>query len=187
MNNTTNYNHNKHLKKFTIYSFIITCILGVLLHFAYNFFGNNTIVGLFTPITESTWEHLKLLYFPMLICMIVGLSIYKDITKNCKLFVNGFAISIFTGMLLIVVLFYTISGVIGHNVDWINIAIYFVAVIWAYALFFLLQTKFSHCRLINSDGLFKISVTALIICTLLFFLFTILPPKIGLFKDPLQS
>lgn len=187
MNNTTNYKRDNHLKKFTIYSFIVTCIIGVLLHFAYNFFGNNIIVGLFTPINESTWEHLKLLYFPMLLCMLVGLFNYKDISKNLKLFVNSFAISIFTGMLLIVVLFYTISGIIGKNVDWINIAIYFIAVIWAYALFFLLQTKWSHCRFINSETLFKLSVTALIICTLLFFLFTILPPKIGLFKPPLQS
>lgn len=187
MNNPINYNQNKHLKKFTIYSFIITSVLGVLLHFAYNFFNNNIIVGLFTPINESTWEHLKLLYFPMLLCMIVGIFNYKNISNNLKLFVNSFAISIFTGMLLIVVLFYTISGVIGKNVDWINIAIYFVAVIVAYAMFFLFQTKYSQCRILNSDSLFKLSVTALIICTLLFFLFTILPPQIGLFKDPLQS
>ena len=181
---------NKTMKKLNITMIIgilAVWVSGSLFHFVYDWTGHNTLVGLFFPTNESTWEHLKLLYFPMLLCMLVGLFNYKDISKNLKLFVNSFAISIFTGMLLIIVLFYTISGIIGKNVDWINIAIYFIAVIWAYALFFLLQTKWSHCRFINSETLFKLSVTALIICTLLFFLFTILPPKIGLFKPPLQS
>ena len=55
------------MKKIFIWSAIIVSILGTLLHFAYDWSGQNTLVGLFTPVNESTWEHMKLIFFPTLI------------------------------------------------------------------------------------------------------------------------
>ena len=44
------------------FRFLVTCALGVLFHFVYDWTGENAVVGLFTPINESTWERLKLLF-----------------------------------------------------------------------------------------------------------------------------
>ncbi len=65
-------NSNKILK-YQIFSAIFAIILGTLLHFAYEWSGNNAFVGSFSSINESTWEHLKLAFFPMLITAIIRL------------------------------------------------------------------------------------------------------------------
>ena len=60
------------IKTWQIITAIIWIILGILLHFTYEWSGDKIIVGLFSAINESTWEHLKLLFFPMVITIIVG-------------------------------------------------------------------------------------------------------------------
>ena len=44
--------------------FLFISILGVLLHFTYEWSDDNRIVGLFSAVNESTWEHMKLLAVP---------------------------------------------------------------------------------------------------------------------------
>ena len=46
---------------------ILVCAMGTLAHFVYEWSGNNPVVGLFCAVNESTWEHIKLLFFPMLL------------------------------------------------------------------------------------------------------------------------
>lgn len=176
--------NNNIVKIFAIIAFIITSILGVLLHFAYDFSGKNIIIGLFTPVNESTWEHLKLLFFPTIACMIIGIFIIKPQLNRIPLYINGFFISIITGLLLIIVLFYTLTGITGTNIDWLNIAIYFISATCVYALFWYIQTYCKDSIILNSYNYMLLSITLLFILVLLFFLFTITPPAIGLFKDP---
>lgn len=57
----------KHLKHYTIIGIIFATIMGTLAHFLYDWSGKNRVVGLFTPVNESVWEHMKLLFFPMLL------------------------------------------------------------------------------------------------------------------------
>ena len=49
--------------KLNFFRFFFISILGVLLHFTYEWSDDNRIVGLFSAVNESTWEHLKLLFF----------------------------------------------------------------------------------------------------------------------------
>ena len=107
--------------------FIFISILGVLLHFTYEWSGNNPIVGLFSATNESTWEHLKLLFFPMLI--LTMLEIFFNSSKLPSNFLSARVIGIISGMIFIVAAFYTILGVIGTNYDFINIAIIFSEVV----------------------------------------------------------
>ena len=53
--------NNKLIKVFVIMT-ILVLISGVLLHFAYEWSGNNPLVGAFSAVNESTWEHLKLIF-----------------------------------------------------------------------------------------------------------------------------
>ena len=68
---------------FQIISAIFTIILGTILHFTYGWLNKNLLVGAFSAVNESTWEHLKLLFFPMLISTIIG---YFYIGKNINVF-----------------------------------------------------------------------------------------------------
>ena len=56
--------------KTNLFRFIFISVLGVLLHFTYEWSGDNAVVGLFSAVNESTWEHLKLLFFPFLLLTI---------------------------------------------------------------------------------------------------------------------
>lgn len=47
-------------------AFVLATLSGTLLHFVYDFFPN-AVTALFSPVNESIWEHLKLLYWPYLI------------------------------------------------------------------------------------------------------------------------
>ena len=52
------------LSLWQLVGFAFTALGGTLLHFLYDW-TNNNIVAAFTAVNESTWEHMKLLYFPL--------------------------------------------------------------------------------------------------------------------------
>ena len=54
----------KSTKKLILY-YLIAAAAGVLLHFLYQWFPNPAL-ALISPVRESVWEHVKLLYFPLL-------------------------------------------------------------------------------------------------------------------------
>ena len=66
----------KKIIRFQIFSVIFTWILGTILHFLYEWSGDNKIIASFSAVNESTWEHLKLVFFPMLITTIVILMLH---------------------------------------------------------------------------------------------------------------
>ena len=55
---------NRHLYHYTIAGILFTAIAGTLLHFAYEYSMENPLVAMFAPVNESTWEHMKLLFWP---------------------------------------------------------------------------------------------------------------------------
>lgn len=59
-------------KKYVVIGFFVVGILGTLFHFVYDWSGQMWFVGLFVPVNESTWEHMKLLFVPMLIYIMLG-------------------------------------------------------------------------------------------------------------------
>ena len=54
----------KSTKKF-ILCYFAAAALGVLLHFLFDWFPN-PVLALISPVRESIWEHVKLIYFPLL-------------------------------------------------------------------------------------------------------------------------
>ena len=53
------------MKKRWITALVLTALAGTGLHFAYGICPE-PLVGLFAPVNESVWEHLKLLFWPFL-------------------------------------------------------------------------------------------------------------------------
>ena len=171
MNGKTN------LIKFQIFSTLFVIILGTILHFTYTWSKTNLLVGLFSAVNESTWEHLKLLFFPMLITTIIGYSVFKVTFPN---FLCSKTIGIIIAMLFTVIFFYTYTGIIGTNYAFLNILTFIASVI--------IGEYISYMLIINNFTFNKIlCISILIILTALFFIFTFHPPKINLFKDPLNS
>ena len=158
--------------------FIFTGVLGTLLHFLFDWTGGSAIVALFSAVNESIWEHMKLLYYPMLLFAFIE---YSRWGKNTPEFWCVKLMGMLTGLALIPVLYYTYTGVLGISADWLNIAIFFFAAAAAYYLETKLFQKQS-CR-ISSDKAFVL----LCMIGVVFIALTFATPRIPFFQDPLTG
>ena len=169
----------KKIRNWQITAILFIMIVGTLLHFTYEWSGNNQIVGIFSAINESTWEHLKLIFFPMLIFAIFeGINIYKE-TNN---YIEAKTIGIIFGMLFITVFFFTYTGIIGTNFAILDIGSFFVGVI----LSEIIAYKIMQMKSFSTNKTKRISIILIIIITLCFIIFTFNPPNINYFRDPVQ-
>ena len=158
-----------------ILAFFIIGALGTLGHFVYNWSGENTILGYFTPVNESTWEHLKLLFFPTLIFSVFEYFLMKEKPQNYPFAVS---ISLLIGLISIVTIFYTYSGVLGFKIEWFNITIYYIA------LLIMLITKAILLSLKLEVGILNwIALIWIFVMALTFIFFTYNPLDLGIFKE----
>lgn len=162
----------KGLKSYIIAGIIFVSILGTLFHFVYNWSGNNVFVGLFTPINESVWEHTKLLFFPMLI---YSFYLNKKIGKDNPCLNSAMILGGISGVALIIVMFYTYTGIIGFHTALADISIFYISVILAFCIVYKLAAS---CTVDKYDKLLKL-LQILMIC--LYIIFTLFPPDIPLF------
>lgn len=165
------------IRNYQIFSVIFTFILGTLLHFIYELSGGNSIIATFSAVNESVWEHLKLLFFPMLLTTIIG---YFYIGKNVPNFLCSKTIGIITSMLFTVIFFYTYSGILGKNIAIIDISSFFIATILGEYVAYRLMSRSFKCN-------HKIAIIVLIMIGICFIAFTYSAPPIGIFKDPITG
>ena len=159
--------------------FLFVVVAGTILHFVYNWTGKNRIAAIFSPVNESTWEHLKLLFVPMLLYSIVE---YFGIGSRYPNFIGAKTLGIVFGMLAIVAIFYTYTGIVGRHFLWADILTFVLGVAVAYA--------YSWRTIHQADaGAVPQLVTILIALVLIacFAIFTFYPPRIPLFWDPVDK
>lgn len=165
----------KYLKRYTVIGIFFVLITGTFAHFLYNWTGNNHIVGLFTPINESIWEHMKLLFFPMLLySLIMILKLYRK--YSC--ITSALCFGILMGAFLIPFFYYAYTSILGKNVFILDIGTFILSIAIAFWLSYKLTLS---CRLESYTSLLCILVCILFFC---FLLFTYHPPMAAVFKDP---
>ena len=158
--------------------YLFTVLLGSLLHFVYGWTGGSRIAALFASVNESTFEHMKLFFFPAFLYALFERRYFREGGAYWCVKLRG----IILGTVLIPVLFYTANGCFGRTPDYVNIAIFFVAAAGA----FLYETR----RLRNGDARCPSDGGAFfVLCSVavLFWVFTFFPPRISLFSDPLTG
>ena len=170
---------NKSVPPWQIAGFLFTSVAGTLLHFLFDWTGGNVAAALFSAVNESIWEHMKLLFYPM---VLFTLAEFKAWGSGTSCFWQIKLLGIVTGLSLIPVLFYTYSGILGLTADWFNITIFFIAAAVAYRLETALFQKGFRCRL-SSAG----AVAILVLISLLFSILTFFPPRIPFFEDPITG
>ena len=158
--------------------FAVTSLAGTLLHFLYDWTGGSALIAPFSGVNESTWEHMKLLFWPMFIFSLIQSFFFSDRENFWCVKLKG----ILLGLSLIPIIFYTYNGVIGTSPDWINIAIFFISAAVAY----IYETRqFNNappqCKSPN------FAITMLCVIAALFVVFTFATPEIDIFKDPLTG
>ena len=163
--------------KYNLIAFLFIGIFATLGHFFYEWSGENILISYFFPINESTWEHLKLLFFPTIIFSIIEYIFVKNEIKN---HIASVTISVIIGMFAIITLFYTYQGILGENVDFINISIFYVSLI----IMLWVKNRIIESEKFNGQNATLICIFICFVITLLFVFFTYNPPVIGLFKTP---
>ncbi|MEJ2242112.1 MAG: DUF6512 family protein [Candidatus Bathyarchaeota archaeon] len=170
---------NNMVLRYEILGMLLVSILGGFLHFTFEISGFNPIVGAFSAVNESVWEHLKLGFWPILLLTLIEYRLIKKQTNN---FFLGKAISALTIITVIPIIFYLYTSFTGESIFLIDISSFFIAVIIGQILSYL---TIIHKKL--SKNLELISITLLIIMAILFIVFTFYPPNLPPFQDPISG
>ena len=158
--------------------FALVTFGGTILHFLYDWTDGSILVAPFSGVNESTWEHMKLLFWPLFLYALVQQLFFRD-QKNywCVKLAE-----ILLGLVLIPVLFYTYNGVIGKSPDWIHITIFYIT---ALLVFLFEWWAFKNDRLPCKCP--RLAFAVICLSGALFVVFTFAPPQIPLFQDPLTK
>lgn len=165
----------KLLKRYTIIGIVFVIITGSLFHFLYDWSGHNQIVGLFTPVNESIWEHMKLLFFPMLLYSIVMILKFNQPYPHIT---SALFFGIIAGTLLIPLFYYAYTSILGANYLVLDIGIFILSIVISFWLTY--KLTLSH-RLESYTFALGISACILLVC---FWLFTYHAPNGAIFQDP---
>ncbi len=161
----------------SVVGFFIVCLVGTLCHGIYPFTGGNRIIGMFVPVNESVWEHLKLLYFPFLL---YTLGEYIFYGRKHPGFLFSRMLGVLSGMVLIPVVFFLYTSVFGRSFVPVDILLFFIAVLTAFVV--------SFYRIVRQkDGGFHRLLAAILLIfgiTALFIGMTFFPPDTALFRSP---
>lgn len=161
-----------------IVSIIIISLVGTLSHFLYDLTDHNKIVGLFTAVNESTWEHIKIALTPTLLWSLIdgyqfGILPNYFVAKCSSLLII---------IILMPLLFYGYKAIFKKESVIFNISSFYIVI-------FASQYAFYNIISMNSFGF----IYTYISCILTFLLFggymihTLMPAKSFIFLDPISK
>lgn len=157
--------------------FALTFLLGAALHYTYDWSGGSRLVGAFSAVNESVWEHMKLLYVPLFAFTVVQFCAQG---RDRPGFLAARAISALAGLLAIPALYYTYTGALGRDLPWADVTIFALAV----ALTFLLDGRLQRRNEFTRPWQQAVGLVILWGLLLAFVLFTFRPPQFPIWQDP---
>ena len=161
----------------SLIGFFTVSLIGVVGHFLFELSGNNQFMGLFTPVNESIWEHLKLLFFPFMLYNILEFIIYG---RKIQGFLFSRVTGVIFGLIFIPSAYFLYTSIFGKNFAPVDILLFFISVFLAFYTSYLRIVKKSdqkQWRTFSALVLFM-GISALFI-GLPFF-----PPDTALFTSP---
>ena len=159
-----------------IFGFCAVSLSGTLLHFLYEWLGAVWIAPI-SGVNESTFEHMKLIFWPMLIFAVIQSLFFRSYDDFWCIKLKGTLLALGA----IPSLFYLYNGVIGKSPDFVNIAIFFISAAAAYVYeTHLFNKKGAYCRSYLAIGVLLVIGAAFVI-------FTFMPPHIAIFMDPVTG
>lgn len=172
-------NEKKKVKALAMIGFFVIGMIGTLLHFTYELFGNNLFVASFSAINESVWEHLKIAVMPTFLWIIIEFITLKYRQDNLW---SSLLIKIITIMLTITLGFYGYTAIFQTHIIWLDILLFFVAI--------LLGQVFAYNEMKKEPVKKEYEEIAKYLVLVIFFMFvafTFIPPNLGIFKDEVTS
>ena len=134
--------------------------------------NGSPFAALFCPVNESVWEHLKLIFFPILFVSIAEYLRYRP--EAVRFFYYRFLASL-CAMAATVTLFYTYTGITGNNFLVMDILIFIISILFGFYMDAFFYRK--SLRKKSQTTTFSLWVAV----SLSYFVFTCFPPDIPLF------
>lgn len=168
--------------------FVMWMILGIPvlfliaspLHFVYEWTGKNIVAGLFAPVNESPWEHLKLTFWPVLIWWLVGyLAIMRKKEYGFPRAALTCAVTELFSVVFTLAFFYTYTGALGAE----SLLVDIIGLFFGLFLGILLAR---HIYKHTKPGMFAafVCVVVILVMAAAFLWFTFETPHLPVFKDP---
>ena len=166
---------NKTVFTYELIGIIFIIFLGSALHFSFAWSGNQPIVGAFSAVNESVWEHLKLAFWPSLFFTFIE---YPLIRKTAKNFFAAKAIGVYLMITIIPLVFYFYTTISGKSIFLIDISTFAAVIVIGQ----LVSYKFlTHRQLPEKFN--KIAFVVIILLAIAFIVFTFYPPQLQIFRD----
>jgi hypothetical protein len=163
------------IKKLKIIDIFILFGLSFLFHFIYELIPN-TITSIFFPVNESIWEHMKLIFTPMVIIIFTDFIFNKLFKLNMhNIIFSNFYSSIIT-IIIYLIIYLPINKILGHNMIF-TILLLFSSFVFSQIVSYYLVIKEQNIYLKF------ISITFICICYIIFGLLTYYPLQNYLFFD----
>ncbi len=151
--------------------------LGTALHFTFASSGNNPVVGVFSAVNESVWEHLKLPFWPSIFWLLFLIRPTRNRISN---FFLAKAVGIILMLVIIPLVFYSYTA-FTKEILAIDIATFIIMVIVGQIVTNRLYKleKRPRSRLTET-----VAITIIALLVILFIIFTFYPPHLSIFMDP---
>ena len=124
------------VKKKFIIAAIAASLFGFGLHFLYDLLPGS-LSALISPVNESVWEHLKLLFWPT---MIATFFLARSADHPHRLW-SAFLVSQLLMPLFLLGIYYLLETGFGISALWIDISLYFITMFLGFYLAYLLYGK----------------------------------------------
>ena len=145
-------------------AFIFTVIVGSALHFTYELSGSNVIVGLFSAVNESPWEHLKLAFVPVLVFGIIEYYYLNETTNNLFL---GKLVAFLTMAFIITGVYFGYYSFVGHPILFVDITTFILSALLGHYLSYKITSSTKEYKILN-----LLSVIFFLIIAIIFVFFT---------------
>ena len=157
----------KTFRNFEICGAVFVSIAASVLHFLYEWSGEEVWASLFSAVNESVWEHIKIFSIPYVVWAFVELCCIRIPFKR---FVSGKVLSLYFMLIAMPVFFYAyiLSG--------------FAITVLTFVL--------SYKMIVKAPFIEKYFVLSIFLIVIYYFMigyFSYVPPKIDLFKDPVSG
>jgi len=166
---------NKETTRWEYWGIPIIIVCGALLHFVFEWSGRLPIVGAIAAVNESVWEHFKLGFWPALFYGIIGYFKLKQSRQN---YWFAKAAGIYLIPLVISLVFYTYTAILGDEILAIDIGSFVLAVVICQIISLKIINRKALPRWLNVTG-----VAVLALMAAAFIAFSYYPPHLPLFMD----
>ena len=159
-----------------IVGFVFIGLVGAALHFTFELsdFSSN-VVAYFSAVNESTWEHLKMVFFPGLVFALVEYTYVKERANN---YLVAKTASLLVMPLVIVIGWYIYAPAVGRSIYPVDLALFYVAVCIGQFVSYKLLTRPPLEKKFNNYA-----IGVFLLMFLAFSTFTFYPPRIFLFEN----